>query len=67
MSESETFQEEFTIADLLKESHLHVLSTQTIYNWLSQLGFRYSPSEKSCYVNLHEKEENIQYHLQFIK
>jgi hypothetical protein len=51
----------------LQEHNLRILSPRTIYVWLNQLGFVYSSSTKSYYVDSHEKSENVIYRSKFIK
>jgi hypothetical protein len=57
----------FTVKEFLLQNDIKVLSIRTIYKWLKQLGFTYSPLQKSYYIDSHEKPENILYCSQFIK
>jgi DNA-binding transcriptional regulator YhcF (GntR family) len=57
----------YTVKELLLQNDIKVLTVRTIYKWLKQLGFTYSPSRKSYFIDSHEKPENILYHSQFIK
>ena len=44
---------------VLKENGLSSICTSTVYKWMSHLGFKNKPFEKSFRTNGHEKEENI--------
>jgi hypothetical protein len=57
---------DYQVKKFLKENKLHTLTPHTVYNWLQFLGFKYSDSRKSYYVDLHEKPENVQYRSKFI-
>jgi hypothetical protein len=57
----------FTVKEFLLQNDIKVLNIRTIYKWLKRLGFTYSPSRKSYYVDSHEKPENILYRSQFIE
>jgi hypothetical protein len=58
---------EYTVKMFLQEHNVPELSKRTIYNWLSKMGFSYSPHKKGYYVDSHEKAENVQYRMQFVK
>jgi hypothetical protein len=57
----------FTIRHFLQENHLVTLSPRTVYKWLHQLGFTYSPNQKTYYVDSHEKPETVMYRSNFLK
>jgi hypothetical protein len=57
---------DYSVADFLNENKLHTLTPRTIYNWLHHMGFKYSDSKKSYYVDSHEKPENVRYRSKFI-
>jgi hypothetical protein len=59
--------QEYTTAQFLKDNNLTTLSLSTVYNWLGLLGFTYSLSRKSYYVDSHEKPENTKYRANFIR
>jgi hypothetical protein len=63
----ETGQSEYDTAQFLSDNNLTTLSLNTVYNWLGLLGFTYSLSRKSYYVDSHEKPENTKYRAGFIK
>jgi hypothetical protein len=59
-----------TLSGEMLHEYLHTVGTlcpRTVYIWLKQLGFVYSASAKSYYVDSHEKPENVQYRSKFIQ
>jgi hypothetical protein len=56
----------YTVKELLLDNNLKSLTHRTVYNWLQLLGYTYSPSKKSYYVDAHEKPDNIKYRKAFI-
>jgi hypothetical protein len=61
-----TKQELHMVRDLLHGNNLKTLNPRTICRWLEALGFSYSPTKKTYYVDSHEKPENVKYRGQFI-
>jgi hypothetical protein len=60
-------ESEYTMQQFLNDNGLSTLCPRTIYNWLGALGFVYSTSKKSYYVDSHEKPENVKYRAAFIQ
>ncbi len=46
---------------------LKKVDVTTVWRWLRLLGFTYSTTTKSYYIDGHEKEENVRYRNEFIK
>ena len=48
-----------TMDVLLKEYNLTTLSLSTVLNWMEHFGFKYSPKQKTYYVDGHERPEIV--------
>ena len=57
--------EEMTKVEILKQYGIHGLCLNTIYNWMSMFGFKYSPIKKTYYVDGHERPETVAYRKQY--
>lgn len=62
----ESNNEDVTKEDVMKKLGLTSLCIQTIYNWMNQFGFKYSPHRKTYYVNGHEKADTVEYRKGYI-
>ena len=51
---------------ILSEHNLTSLSMGTVLNWMTLFGFKYSPKQKTYYVDGHESKENVEHRKQYI-
>jgi hypothetical protein len=65
--QQELDDDDFDMADLLRENRLTKLTLGTVYRWLDRLGFKYEARKKSYYVDNHEKPDTVAYRRHFIK
>ena len=57
----------YTMAQLLGENRLTILSIPTIYRWMRRLGFKYEVRRKIYYVDGHEKPETKKYRKRMVR
>ena len=51
--------EEVDMGTILKEHGMTTLCQKTVLNWMTSMGFKYSPLKKSYYVDGHERPEVV--------
>jgi hypothetical protein len=56
----------YSVPQLLHDNGLSNLSLSTVHNWMTCMGFSYTPHKKTYYVDNHEKPENVLYRSKFI-
>ena len=55
-----------TIDTILEEHGLTNLCKKTVLNWMTTMGFKYSPKQKSYYVDGHERPEVVSHRKQYV-
>ena len=55
-----------TIETILEDHGLTNLCQKTVLNWMTTMGFKYSPKQKSYYVDGHERPEVVSHRKQYV-